>query len=145
MIGLLMGLEQNGALAANAAALAGDNVVTSFKDAFDKIVAFSPVVDDINPVITPVLDLSQVRLGAQDIDKMMAKASIGADVSIERARILADVSNSQNGSTEAPVQPVQQDIKFEQNIYAPEALSTNDIYRSTKSQIALAKEELKIA
>jgi hypothetical protein len=33
---------------------------------------------------------------------------------------------------------------FEQNIYSPTQLSATDIYKQTRNQIALAKEELGI-
>jgi tape measure domain-containing protein len=147
LAGLVVGLNDkalNSSIGKSAINVAA-NTTSSMEKAFGSIAAIVPVIEDITPVIAPVLDLTQVRLGAKDIDGIMGNASIGADVSISRARSLADDSNSQNGSVNEVVQPVSQEIKFEQNIYAPKALSTNDIYRSTKSQIVLAKEELKIA
>ena len=120
-------------------------MTNSIQKAFSAISAIVPDIEDITPVIAPVLDLSKVKLGAQDIDRIMAQSSIGANVSVGRARSLANDSNSQNGSENDVVQPVSQEIKFEQNIYSPKALSVNDIYRSTRSQFALAKEELNIA
>jgi hypothetical protein len=42
----------------------------------------------------------------------------------------------------APTTP--ESVLFEQNIYAPTELSTSDIYKQTRNQITIAKEELSI-
>jgi hypothetical protein len=51
----------------------------------------------------------------------------------EQERVAASENITQTG-----------DINFNQTINAPTALSTNDIYRQTRSQIALAKKELSL-
>lgn len=144
MAGLVVAFRKDTATARNAVALAG-RVRDSLQSAFDRMPTYAPAIDDTDPVITPVIDLSKVRRASQDLDNMMKVSTIRPDISIDRARALAVATNSQNGSDNTPVQPVVRDIKFEQNIYAPEALSSAEVYRQTKSQIALAKEELDVA
>lgn len=98
---------------------------------------------EFNPTITPVLDLTNVRVGARQINGLISSTNgINATVSTGQAQTIAatetqtqTISTSQNGSNE---------VRFEQNIYAPTQLSTSDIYRQTRNQITLAKEELSI-
>lgn len=100
---------------------------------------------NISPVITPVLDLSNVQNGARSLNDLMQLSSLAAAVSFEQARLISTTSELDRAEPASPVAPVVQEVKFEQNNYSPQALSTNDIYRNTKSQIAMAKEELKIS
>ena len=99
--------------------------------------------NEFNPTITPVLDLTNVRVGAREISGLISSTNgINATVSTGQAQTIAltelnndSIPTSQNGSNE---------LRFEQNIYAPTQLSVSDIYRQTRNQITLAKEELSI-
>lgn len=144
MEGLVVAFTKNTSVARSAVAVA-NRARDSLQDAFDRMPSLTPVVDDTNPVIRPVLDLTNVQNASRDIDKMMAVSAIRPDVSIDRARTLALATNIQNGSDNEPQQPVVQEVKFEQHNHSPVALSTAEIYRQTRSQFALAKEELGVA
>jgi hypothetical protein len=74
---------------------------------------------------------------------MMRLSSISIGTSIDQARIISK-TNEIDKPAEPQIQPVSSEVKFEQNIYSPTTLSAIDIYRGTKSQIAIAKEELNI-
>lgn len=101
-------------------------------------------IGEFNPVITPVLDLTKVQQASKGLDGLMRVSAISPDVSYERARFIAKTTDLETGGTDTPVYTGPSEITFEQNIYSPEALSVGDIYRNTKSQIAMAKEELDI-
>jgi tape measure domain-containing protein len=91
---------------------------------------------DANPVISPVLDLTNVRAGSKELSTLL-----GTDQAYNQALAIAQTrvgTQSDLASTSSG------EIKFEQNIFAPEQLSTSDIYRNTRTQINMAKEELKI-
>lgn len=101
---------------------------------------------DFNPTITPVLDLTYVKSEIKNLTKMLdSSQSLSAILSYDQAR---SISSGVNGHVdELPTTTggtVLKEIKFEQNIHAPEALSTSDIYRQTRNQIAMAKEELAV-
>jgi tape measure domain-containing protein len=95
-------------------------------------------MDEFHPTITPVLDLTQIQAGAKALASM-----IPSTASYLQA---ADISRRLRPGAEETTADItgQGDVKFEQNIYAPKQLSTGDIYRQTRNQIMLAKEELKI-
>jgi len=97
-------------------------------------------MSEFNPTITPVLDLTLVRNGAKALSGMLPVNSsyLQAAGIASTSRPIEDptaLSNAQTGPSE---------IKFEQIINAPKQLSTGDIYKNTRNQIALAKEELSI-
>jgi tape measure domain-containing protein len=140
-----MGLRAMGRSAFHAAEDLGDNVTQGWERARVALAASVSGMDEFTPTITPVLDLSKVVAEAKNLDKVMDVSAISPDVSIDRANAIALSTNNQNGSTPEPVPTGPTEIKYEQNIYAPTALSTADIYRQTKSQIALKKEELEVA
>jgi len=91
---------------------------------------------DINPTITPVLDLTQVQADAKKLQKMLPANST------MQAGIIAGYNQDRAEVTDHTAKPAE--INFNQTINAPKQLSTVDIYRQTRNQIALAKEELSI-
>lgn len=99
----------------------------------------------IQPTITPVLDLTNVTHGADRLSSLLGNTSLSASVSTGRANAIS-VDDAQRRAdstvddTTHPVTPTQ--ITFEQNNYANDELSLEDIYRNTRSQLALAKGEL---
>ena len=80
---------------------------------------------DLNPVITPMLDLSIMRAQLASISDMMSNPAYGV--------------GGQNGGqfTANGTQPAS--INFTQNNYSPKELSRYDIYRNTKNQISMMK------
>src|SRR5690606_14226423 len=93
-------------------------------------------LNNFNPTITPILDLSSVNAGARSISSLFPTDRISADVSITQARVLSSAEEDRMNEislTDTIMKPAE--IRFEQTINAPKALSTNDIYRQTKSQI----------
>lgn len=100
-------------------------------------------VDDFNPTITPVLDLSKVISEASKVNGLLETTPIAPDASYAQARYISLTSQKAPEET-TPETTTPTEITFTQIINAPEALSTSDIYRGTKSQIALAKEKLGI-
>lgn len=100
---------------------------------------------DFNPVITPVLDLTKIQSASNTIGELLKSSAIIPEVSVAQAQIISTSSGSDSSATTDSSIPEGTTLKFEQNNYSPTALSTNDIYRNTKSQIALAKEKLGIS
>jgi len=100
-------------------------------------------MNEFTPVITPVLDLSNVERDAGSIAGFFPETGLDAGF-IQAANISTETTATPDTQTQSTT-PVTTEIRFEQTINSPTALSTNDIYRSTRSQFALAKEELKIA
>lgn len=123
--------------------MAGAEVGTGALDGVrESISRIADIIDgnvDIQPVITPVLDLSNVESG---IDWMNGVFAANRSLSLANGNYQ---TFSANGTSKIQSeQPVKGDttIKFEQNIHSPKALSRIDIYRQTKNQFTAAKEVL---
>jgi hypothetical protein len=102
-------------------------------------------IGELNPVITPVLDMTEFEADVKKMNEYInTTKKIGVSFSYDQARSIASSTTPSNNTPETdPTKPAS-GVKFEQNIYAPTQLSTSDIYRQTRTQIALAKEELSI-
>jgi len=99
---------------------------------------------DMNPTITPVLDLSTLQRDASRMNTLFAAQAIAADVSFGQASSISAAQAAAQSATPAPAPApvVHKEIKLEQNNYSPVALSPVKIYRQTKNLTALAKEAL---
>lgn len=99
------------------------------------------------PTITPVLDLTDVYKGASRLKKTFSGNLIVASVSTTAADSISTLSSNRSAVNQPQTPayvgpPVVKEIKFEQNISSPKPLSPFDIYRGTRSQLAMAKEAL---
>jgi tape measure domain-containing protein len=122
----------------------GDRMSNVLNSAITDMVSQLETMPEMSPTITPVLDLTDVAKGAQQIsDYISANQTVTPKASYAQARTIATSTSTQADST-AVTDAATSAIKFEQNIYAPTQLSTSDIYRNTRNQITMAKQELSI-
>ncbi|MET0787160.1 MAG: hypothetical protein ABWY25_10680, partial [Paenisporosarcina sp.] len=121
----------------------GNNIIDAIAETMSQIPDILAGMDDFNPVITPVLDLTKVEAESARLQQYMRFAPLTPDISFDKARIVSATIPEREPVTTPPYTGPTE-VTFEQNIYSPTQLSTNDIYRNTKSQIVLAKEELGI-
>ena len=140
--GFVDGIDDNHP-AIQAASNMSSNVTTAFKDALSKASAITMGMDEFNPTITPVLDLTRVQQDAAGLLSMFGTNTLTPEFSYDQARVIASTDVSQNGS-DSIESLGPRTVVFEQNNYSPEALSTADIYRESRSLIAVSKEELSI-
>jgi hypothetical protein len=94
---------------------------------------------DSNPVIVPILDLSQVQRDARTLASIVSATPITARASFDQASIISLERNQAQQETAETAAPSGTQIKFEQNNYSPEALSEVEIYRQTKNQLSQLK------
>lgn len=114
-----------------------DTMQTALKNLYDVM----PDNINLDPTITPVLDLSKLTTDASKIDGMMGGAKLSADLSLNSARSLAsseqdradiDSENAQYGDVTY--------LDYVQNINAPSAVPAAEVYLNTKGQLSMAKE-----
>lgn len=103
-----------------------------FDEAFRGIIEsidMDEISDDINPVITPVLDLSEAKAGADDLRSMFGNESFrGVQNAASGISAQSSSEGGQNGS--------QKTVVFNQYNNSPKALNEVEIYRQTKSSIS---------
>jgi hypothetical protein len=99
---------------------------------------------DMRPTITPVLDLTQARTGAAELGGMLNVIPISAAASYNQASAISAAGTVQTSAEADVVAAGGTQIKFEQNNYSPESLSTAEIYRQTKNQVSQVKTALEL-
>ena len=96
---------------------------------------------DVDPTITPVLNLTQVQKDAATMADMLNVVPINAAASYGQASAISAGQNTvQSGMDAVPVAGTV--MQFEQNNYSPKALSETEIFRNTKNQLSQAKAAL---
>lgn len=76
ILGFVQGLDSNKRLIENASGDLGDAVVASFTSPLDHIAAILRGEEEYDPTIRPVLDLTNVREGASEINGLFANRSV---------------------------------------------------------------------
>ena len=94
---------------------------------------------DLNPRIRPVVDLSDVHKSAKEIGGLFVDPIIRNDTSMNLANHNARFMDPSEYSPVDDRPNVQPSNTFIQNNYSPKALSHTEIYRQTRSQLAMAE------
>lgn len=140
-IGLANGITNQVRAISIAAKEASGEATSSAKDAFSGI---GSIINDQNlnldPVIRPVMDLSSIYQGFNEIASMMNQTydlspvyNKAMDVSATFARSRTTMTNEE---TKANTSEGGNTYEFIQNNYSPKALTRSEIYRDTNNQFA---------
>jgi hypothetical protein len=140
-LGLANGLS---AYASNAAKSAGDVAKAALNKVKDSLAGIGSLIDEVDttPVIAPVIDLTQFKKDAAKIQPLLETNPLTAKISTDAAQALSLSVAKTKEEVTTPTTPEIKEIKFEQNNYSPTSLSAIEIYRNTRSQLALAKGAL---
>jgi len=141
--GFVVGFKKDTS-AQNSADLFGANMVSSINGALTQVALGVENMGEFNPTIAPVIDMTNIEKGASRMSKLMGDPTLTPNVSFDQAASLALATSSaqQDLFTQEQSTPSVTELNFTQTIHSPKPISTADIYRQTKSQIAHAKEEL---
>jgi tape measure domain-containing protein len=133
--GLAKGLNNSSKTMTNAVVDAGKNALSAMKQTMRNI--SDAMVDEINPnpVITPILDLTQVRAQGQELAGLTNVVPITAATSYNQASRISAAQGASQAENEVVAQGGTS-VKFEQNNYSPKALSEIEIYRLTRNQLS---------
>lgn len=142
-IGLAVGMDQD-VTAENSAVSLVDRTTQVFANSLSKITESLGDMTEFNPTITPVLDLTKISQDAQKIgDYIQTSQKLSPDYSFSQARTIAATANAQQDEkVKAPAGSGE--VTFNQTINAPTQLTTSEIYKNTRNQITMAKQELSI-
>jgi hypothetical protein len=136
--GMTQGISDNADNPTNAV---GDMVNTMI-DSMSMIPDALAGMTDLNPTITPVLDLTQMQAGADKMTDMVNTAPTVGVASLGQAASISAATAAAQGATDGTDASGAPTIKFEQNNYSPESLSPIEIYRQTRNQLSQAKAVL---
>jgi hypothetical protein len=142
--GLAQGLEKYAHLAEESAGNVAKNALTAMQDTMAQIANVVASDIDINPTIAPVIDLTQFRKDAEEVNAALNASTMNATASLGQA---SHISAQNEAKTEANSQEEPERgatiLDFTQNNYSPKALSPATIYRQTSNQLSVAKGALK--
>jgi hypothetical protein len=116
-----------------------DHTQSAFQKAIEEAADSLQMSNLTNPVITPVLDLSRVNRDAKSLHGLFGSDALQANTSYLLGNAIASTELDQSETT---TESGVREVTFVQNNHSPETLSEAEIYRRTRSQLALAKEEL---
>lgn len=133
--GLAVGLKENAGIAGEAAESLAADTVETMKETIAGVAKNLLEDDEFTPVITPVLDLTNVTTGAKQLNSLFTtNQAISA---------MASMNNLQNAQQIDPNNPNSRfGTTFIQNNYSPKALNRMEIYRQTRNQFAQYKEAM---
>lgn len=122
-----------------------ERTISSFQETLKKEpLSLNNLHIDAEPRIRPVLDLTNVKKDAKTLGSLLNTTPITAQVSALNAQVISSATTQSQSDIPPNINSGPTEIKFEQHIHSPTALATSDIYKQTRSQIAMAKEELKV-
>ena len=129
-------------------ASAGKTLASKTIDAVAKAMrAISDTVPNevsLNPVVTPVLDLSSFRSSAQSMEGILGTPRLNLEPSYISANMAYDAVDANNKvNSESSRKSSVTEITYIQNNSSPKALSETEIYRRTKNQLSTTKTERK--
>lgn len=139
--GFALGMSETAASERSATALA-KKTTDAFRESLSKSIRDMDKMGEFNPVVTPVLDLTRIRDEASNISGLIGDNRFVADLSSRQASLIS--STNVPVSEESSRESGSGGVTFTQTINAPTRLSTSDIYKQTRNQITLAKEELDV-
>lgn len=141
--GMAVGFRSSSRIVEMAAANVGSLAIQAMQEQMSLLSAVLDSNMDVNPVITPVLDLTNIERDAGKLATLTASKPIDVTSSYASAR---DVSNDFEDSRPADETGGSPggDTIYNQYNTSPKALTTADIYRNTKTQLATAKGGLPV-
>lgn len=135
--GLALGMRDNIPDVTKATNDVGNAMAAALDDAKYRVNDIIESDDDFSPVITPVLNLSDIEKKGRTLGRTLGRQ--GIDLSAARLKVgdIADqTAFGQNGS---PKPTSQTNYNFTQNNYSPKALNRSEIYRQTNNQFSRLK------
>ncbi|MCA1806418.1 MAG: hypothetical protein LC687_00930 [Actinobacteria bacterium] len=143
--GLSEGMTKSSPAVASAASGVGKDAFHAMKKSISGLSDLLVMDTDLNPTITPVLDLTAFHKEAGQISSTLSDHMIDVDSSIAKAKY-ASSGYQANVAVKTPVD--ERDISspaaltFIQNNNSPKALSSAEIYRQTQNQLSLTKRRI---
>ena len=143
--GLALGLTKFATVVAKSADGVGKTAISSLQDSLSGISDVVTTDANFNPVIRPVLDLTDVEKKASDISKLLAANPMSLDTSFNKAKD-ASVGYANNLAAQQTIDAERAEgaqLNYTQINTSPKALNSVEIYRQTNNQLSTVKEALK--
>lgn len=140
--GFALGISRYSHLAMHAAEGVGKDSIDALGESLAKVPDALSSDIDLEPTITPVLDLSSVKKEAERIRGMLATDVLTTDSSYYKAQVASRGYESNRQPTDDTDSSDPRDapmVQFNQYNTSPKALNDVEIYRQTNNQLSKAK------
>lgn len=144
-LGMAVGVDKKASVVTDSVIRVADDAKAALVASLRTIPDILTDMDDFNPTITPILDLTQARKDASAINGLVATDKLLAGVSANQAKaIVTDTTQDNDNNAKAKSVGDVVPVSYTQNNYSPKALSAIDIFRQTKNQLSTAKGALPV-
>lgn len=142
--GMALGLQSYSKLVQDSATDVGDGAISALRQSLSGMADIVTSGIDAQPVIRPVLDLTDIKANAGKIGGIITTqpVNVGTSYSAARGASVSMETRSTGDGTTTTTESSGSSVTFIQNNNSPKALSSSDIYRQTKNQLSSAKGAL---
>jgi len=139
--GAALGVDEKGYLLVNSVENLAKSAIDGMSGAIGRISDLMTNEIDAQPVIRPVIDLTDVLKGSKDLNGILADRTLNIAATIARTSDVSSRIGISNDASQAVNGPAVQStsVSLTQNNYSPKALSRFDIYRQTRNQMITLK------
>lgn len=144
-LGLAQGFRMYSHTVEDEAAAVGSRSLSTMQQALLEVSKYVNGDMELNPVVTPVLNLDNLNSGLAMMNGMFGSRAIDFSGIQGRTSVISSTMNSKGFADSQSSKELQNGVKtfsFVQNNYSPKALSQVDIYRQTKNQFSAMKGAL---
>lgn len=121
----------------------GANALDAMRKSITDVGALVTEQMDTTPVISPVIDLTNVEKSVAKIDSLMGLQKLEVDTSYSSAIAASNaIQTTRQDAMPNTGAEVHDTLQFVQNNYSPKALTPIEIYRQTSNQLSVAKGAL---
>jgi hypothetical protein len=141
--GMRIGIEQHTPHVVDQVGVMGSAMLGGLAKTMNSI---SDTIDanlNLNPQITPVVDLTEAKKGLSTLNGLTKNQLISLSATSAQAASIS--TDHLNAASLIGLAGVQQTLNFTQNNTSPEALDEKTIYRKTKNQLSIARGALQRA
>lgn len=131
-LGMAVGIRDNANEVQNEAHRLGILSLSAVNNAVYRINDAMENSDEFHPVISPILDLSDVTHKARQLDSVINSNQLRCITTSRQTRINDSLHGAKNITQ-------QFNNNFTQNNYSPKSLSRTEIYRQTRNQLSLMR------
>jgi hypothetical protein len=144
--GMAGGIREDAPLVAKEMANMGREALDTLQSSLSGVNDALALDPNMNPTVTPVLDLSQLTREATRMSSILATSPISVGTTYENASAISAETQANN-----PPPPDDEGgsggggnhyYKYEQHLHSPKAIDPVDAWRAGKSLFAIKKEEL---
>ncbi len=100
-LGMAQGFDKD-TVAKNSAVEHAERIINAFQESLSQVPDSLMGMGEFNPVITPVLDLTNVQAESRNLNRLMSVSAITPDVSYDRARLISTTTDLEPTASDEP-------------------------------------------